>query len=71
MNQLFRRAAALVATAALAACGTASASAPGASQEAGQFAKDSDTIVFGVVPDTTSTQDNDQPLADYIGKVLG
>jgi phosphonate transport system substrate-binding protein len=37
----------------------------------GTFAQDSDTLVFGVVPDTASTQANYQPLMDYIAKVSG
>ncbi|GHJ47233.1 phosphate-import protein PhnD [Catellatospora sp. TT07R-123] len=45
--------------------------APGASTEAGTFAKDPGTLVFGVVPDTASTQQNYQPLQDYIAKVTG
>ncbi|WP_344612686.1 phosphate/phosphite/phosphonate ABC transporter substrate-binding protein [Dactylosporangium salmoneum] len=37
----------------------------------GKFAKDSGTLVFGVVPDTASTQQNYQPLQDYIAKITG
>ncbi|MGI5176295.1 phosphate/phosphite/phosphonate ABC transporter substrate-binding protein [Dactylosporangium sp. CA-152071] len=45
--------------------------AAGASAAAGKFAKDSGTLVFGVVPDTASTQQNYKPLEDYIAKISG
>jgi phosphonate transport system substrate-binding protein len=65
--------AALVLSLGLAACsGSAgAASTDGASGGAGTFAKDSNTLVFGVVPDTVNTQSNYQPIADYLAKVTG
>ncbi|WP_285115269.1 phosphate/phosphite/phosphonate ABC transporter substrate-binding protein [Leifsonia sp. fls2-241-R2A-40a] len=65
--------AALVLSLGLAACtGSAdAASTDGASDSAVSFAKDSGTLVFGVVPDTVNTQSNYQPIADYIAKITG
>ncbi len=65
--------AALVLSLGLAACtGSATASSTdGSSDSAGTFAKDSGTLVFGVVPDTVNTQSNYQPIADYIAKLTG
>ena len=54
----------------LAGCsGSAEASASSAAD--GTFAIDSDTLVFGVVPDSASTQTNYQPLMDYIAQETG
>ncbi|WP_028707327.1 phosphate/phosphite/phosphonate ABC transporter substrate-binding protein [Propionicicella superfundia] len=39
--------------------------------DAGTFAVDSNTLVFGVVPDSVSTQTNYQPLMDYIATKTG
>ncbi|GAB3868224.1 phosphate/phosphite/phosphonate ABC transporter substrate-binding protein [Dactylosporangium cerinum] len=61
----------LAGTAACSSDDTATPTAAGASAAAGKFAKDSGTLVFGVVPDTASTQQNYQPLQDYIAKVSG
>lgn len=58
-----------VAALALTACGSAGASAPSA--EAGTFAKDSSTLVIGMVPDESSATSTWQPIADYVGKVTG
>jgi phosphonate transport system substrate-binding protein len=58
-----------VAAVALTACGSAGASAPSA--EAGTFAKDSSTLVIGMVPDESSATSTWQPIADYVGKVSG
>ncbi|WP_348789158.1 phosphate/phosphite/phosphonate ABC transporter substrate-binding protein [Leifsonia sp. NPDC080035] len=64
--------AALVLSLGLAACsGTAGASSTDGATDAGTFAKDSSTLVFGVVPDTVNTQSNYQPIADYIAKITG
>ncbi|MFF1879503.1 phosphate/phosphite/phosphonate ABC transporter substrate-binding protein [Leifsonia sp. NPDC058230] len=67
--------AAVVLSLGLAACsGSANASSDGdstTSASAGTFAKDSSTLVFGVVPDTVNTQSNYQPIADYIAKITG
>lgn len=52
---------------ALAGCGGASS----ASQPSAGFAVDSNTLVFGVVPDSAATQTNYQPLMDYLGKKTG
>lgn len=68
-----------VATAAALLAGTAACSSDDKSTSAsasstaaaGKFAKDSGTLVFGVVPDTAATQQNYQPLQDYIAKVSG
>jgi len=52
----------------LAACSTSPAVDSGAQSG---FAKDSTTLVFGVVPDSVDTETNYQPLTDYIGAVTG
>jgi len=66
---------AAVAVAAVALVGCSSTPTPGDSDPAGStegtFAKDADTLVFGVVPDTESTQNNWAPLGDYISIVTG
>ncbi|WP_433064114.1 phosphate/phosphite/phosphonate ABC transporter substrate-binding protein [Dactylosporangium sp. CS-033363] len=58
-----------------AACGSDDDSSTSADSSAaatgGKFAKDPGTLVFGVVPDTASTQQNYQPLQDYIAKITG
>ncbi|MFI5909557.1 phosphate/phosphite/phosphonate ABC transporter substrate-binding protein [Dactylosporangium sp. NPDC051541] len=68
-------AAALMLLAGTAACGSdddkTSADAGSSAAAPGKFAKDPGTLVFGVVPDTASTQQNYQPLQDYIAKVSG
>lgn len=67
-------AAAAVLVATLAACSSgASAGDPtGAPSDEGTFASgDSNTLVFGVVPDTESTQNNWEPLGDYLEIITG
>ncbi|MER7281136.1 phosphate/phosphite/phosphonate ABC transporter substrate-binding protein [Dactylosporangium sp. NPDC000244] len=67
-------AAALLLLAGTAACSSDDSSTSadaGSSAASGKFAKDSGTLVFGVVPDTASTQQNYQPLQDYIAKISG
>ena len=54
-----------------AACSSKSSSSSGDSKAAGRFAKDSSTLVYGVVPDRASVQQNYQPLRDYMEKVSG
>lgn len=56
----------------LSAC-SSSASATGAAPATAStgFAANSDTLVFGVVPDSANTQTNYQPLMDYIAKQTG
>jgi phosphonate transport system substrate-binding protein len=49
----------------------AGSSSSSAADDSGTYAQDSSTLVFGVVPDTASTQANYQPLMDYIAKVSG
>ncbi|SFR91883.1 phosphonate transport system substrate-binding protein [Agromyces sp. CF514] len=65
---------ALLGAAAL-ALGLAACSAPATADEpaadAAAFAVDSDTLVFGVVPDSVDTETNYQPLMDYIAKETG
>ncbi|TFD83964.1 phosphate/phosphite/phosphonate ABC transporter substrate-binding protein [Cryobacterium lactosi] len=49
--------------------GAASSADPAASGEDGSgYAVDSNTLVFGVVPDSVDTQTNYQPLMDYIAQ---
>ncbi len=59
----------------LAACAPAPATdAAGdnaSSEAAGSFAKDSDTLVMGMVPDQQSVESNFQPLVDYISAKTG
>jgi phosphonate transport system substrate-binding protein len=50
-----------------AACSSGSSS----SKAAAGFAKDSSTLVYGVVPDRASVQQNYQPLRDYVEKISG
>ncbi|MBD8583085.1 phosphate/phosphite/phosphonate ABC transporter substrate-binding protein [Frigoribacterium sp. CFBP 13729] len=63
---------ALLATA-LAGCSTAASSAEGTGSpdDAGGYAVDSSTLVFGVVPDSVDTETNYQPLMDYIAQETG
>jgi phosphonate transport system substrate-binding protein len=53
------------------ACSSKSSSSSGDSKAVGTFAKDSSTLVYGVVPDRASVQQDYQPLRDYIEKVSG
>ncbi|QTE30096.1 phosphate/phosphite/phosphonate ABC transporter substrate-binding protein [Pengzhenrongella sicca] len=63
---------ALVALAsALAACSGATAASDESADGGGQFAVDSSTLVFGVVPDSVETETNYQPLMDYIAAETG
>lgn len=61
--------------ASLTACstsGTPSGDGSSAAAEEGTYASgDSNTLIFGVVPDTESTNNNWQPLADYLGIITG
>ncbi|MCD7101371.1 phosphate/phosphite/phosphonate ABC transporter substrate-binding protein [Pseudoclavibacter sp. 13-3] len=74
MKKLFTKVAAVgfAATAALslAACSSSSDSAS-SSNVGGSFAENSDTLVFGAVPDSADTETNYQPLMDYIAKETG
>ncbi|WP_407341348.1 phosphate/phosphite/phosphonate ABC transporter substrate-binding protein [Pengzhenrongella phosphoraccumulans] len=54
----------------LAACSGSSAASEGANGGTA-FAVDSDTLVFGVVPDSVDTATNYQPLMDYIAAETG
>ncbi|MDR1079297.1 MAG: phosphate/phosphite/phosphonate ABC transporter substrate-binding protein [Propionibacteriaceae bacterium] len=55
---------------ALSGCGSASPSDPTSAPETG-YAVDSNTLVFGVVPDSVSTETNYTPLMDYIAQLTG
>lgn len=55
----------------LVGCSGAASSAPASSSASGAFAVDSDTLVFGVVPDSVDTETNYKPLMDYIAKETG
>ncbi|PPG08358.1 MULTISPECIES: phosphate/phosphite/phosphonate ABC transporter substrate-binding protein [unclassified Rathayibacter] len=56
----------------LAGCsGTATAGATAGSDAEAGFAVDSNTLVFGVVPDSVDTETNYQPLMDYIAQETG
>ncbi|WP_229054658.1 phosphate/phosphite/phosphonate ABC transporter substrate-binding protein [Aeromicrobium sp. Leaf350] len=75
MTRSFRRPMAAVASAAiialgLAACSSSDASDSDSGSDAG-YAVDSDTLVFGVVPDSADTETNYQPLMDYIEQETG
>jgi phosphonate transport system substrate-binding protein len=48
--------------------GSSSAAEPAASDDGAGYAVDSNTLVFGVVPDSVDTQTNYQPLMDYIAQ---
>lgn len=54
-----------------AACSSGSSPSSGAAKAGGSFAKDSSTLVYGVVPDRASVQQNYQPLRDYMEKISG
>lgn len=75
MKKTFGRAAALGAAAllalGLAACSSGASADDDASSDAGSFAVDEDTLVFGVVPDSVDTETNYQPLMDYIAEKTG
>jgi phosphonate transport system substrate-binding protein len=51
--------------------GCAATDAAGSTSDAGGYAVDSGTLVFGVVPDSANAQTNYQPLMDYIAKETG
>ncbi|AWG00490.1 phosphate/phosphite/phosphonate ABC transporter substrate-binding protein [Clavibacter michiganensis subsp. insidiosus] len=51
--------------------GCAATGASGSESDSSGYAKDSGTLVFGVVPDSANTQTNYQPLMDYIAKETG
>ena len=53
------------------AASTSTDSASAAGSNAGTFAVDENTLVFGVVPDSVETETNYQPLMDYIAKETG
>ncbi|QEO14456.1 phosphate/phosphite/phosphonate ABC transporter substrate-binding protein [Agromyces intestinalis] len=56
----------------LSACsGSADAGQDAAADSNAGFAVDSDTLVFGVVPDSVDTETNYQPLMDYIAQETG
>jgi len=60
----------------LSACATTPAATTDAevapASDAGTFASGDDTkLIFGVVPDTESTQNNWEPLGDYLGIITG
>jgi phosphonate transport system substrate-binding protein len=48
--------------------GASSAAEPAASEDGAGYAVDSNTLVFGVVPDSVDTETNYQPLMDYIAQ---
>jgi phosphonate transport system substrate-binding protein len=59
-------------TLALAGCSTAASSTDTAAADTeGGYAVDSETLVFGVVPDSVDTETNYQPLMDYIAQETG
>jgi phosphonate transport system substrate-binding protein len=58
-------------SAGVAACSSGASPSSSASNAAGTFAKDSSTLVYGVVPDRASVQQNYQPLRDYVEKLSG
>ncbi|UUL76729.1 hypothetical protein NG819_02870 [Pseudarthrobacter sp. Fe7] len=60
---------ALTAILALSACATSAGNT--ATPEAGTFAKDSSTLIIGMVPDESSATSTWQPVADYVAKVTG
>ena len=69
-SRIIAAGAAILAIASLSACGSQSASDSSSSDE-GKFAVNSDTLVFGAVPDSADTETNYQPLMDYIAKKTG
>lgn len=62
---------ALLATVSLAACSSTPAGNAQTPEAAAGFAKDANTLVFGVVPDSVDTETNYQPLMDYLAKETG
>lgn len=56
---------------AAAALGVAALSGCSGDAAADGFARDSDTLVFGIVPDTTSSGSTYEPIARYLEKVTG
>ncbi|UOQ56838.1 phosphate/phosphite/phosphonate ABC transporter substrate-binding protein [Leucobacter allii] len=54
----------------LAGC-TSGANAEESGGDSAGYAVDSDTLVFGVVPDSVDTETNYQPIADYIAQETG
>ncbi len=57
---------------ALAGCSSTPAPADSPAADEGTYASgDSESLVFGVVPDTESTQNNWEPLGDYISIITG
>ncbi|MCU1404012.1 MAG: phosphate/phosphite/phosphonate transporter substrate-binding protein [Glaciihabitans sp.] len=62
---------AVLLTAILSGCSTAASPTATADAEGASFAVDSETLVFGVVPDSVDTETNYQPLMDYISKETG
>lgn len=67
---VFAAGAAALLTLSLASC-AATDDAGAASDEAGSYAVDENTLVFGVVPDSVDTETNYQPLMDYIAQETG
>jgi len=57
----------------LAACSTGADAGTdtGSESSTGQFAKDENTLVIGMVPDQESVENNFQPMVDYIAEVTG
>lgn len=65
-------AAAAIAALALTACSSGTTAEETPTAEAGTFASgDENVLIFGVVPDTESTQNNWEPLSQYISIVTG
>jgi phosphonate transport system substrate-binding protein len=58
-------------TLALTGCSSAASSDGAAADSEGSYAVDSNTLVFGVVPDSVDTETNYQPLMDYISQETG
>lgn len=76
MNSITKRlmgvGAAALLVAGLAACATGTTPTDEGTASAGTYASgDENTLIFGVVPDTESTQNNWEPLGDYIGIITG
>lgn len=69
-RSLATAAVAVAAALALGACG-GGASSSALSASAGTYAKDSGTLVIGMVPDESAATSTWQPIADYVGKVTG
>ncbi|WP_427870165.1 phosphate/phosphite/phosphonate ABC transporter substrate-binding protein [Leucobacter luti] len=55
----------------LASCSSSADATESSASETGAFASNSDTLVFGVVPDSVDTETNYQPLMDYIAQETG